>query len=203
LTPLQDRPSLRAALGSNRPRGSPRYVQPGRATSQPVGPTRVGPGPHLMREGRRCKDHQRLIQPQPAAGQPLGPTPAGPGPHLVRKRRQRRATARHFSSWRHRLIAVMRRIDAARPAAQRGHATPAGRSPALDLREPDSAAWTHPRRDLCYLEMVMLSCRLGTCVHLDHEFVLRRMRRRPQELSEARRRHGRNGQPGRRDESRR
>jgi len=30
------------------------------------------------------------------------------------------------------LIAVMRRIDAARPAAQRGHATPAGRSPALD-----------------------------------------------------------------------
>jgi hypothetical protein len=101
------------------------------------------------------------------------------------------------------LIAVMRRIDAARPAAQRGHATPAGRSPALDLREPDSAAWTHRRRDLCYLEMVMLSCRLGTSVHLDHEFVLRRMRRRPQELSEARRRHGRHGQPGRRDESRR
>jgi TPR repeat protein len=30
------------------------------------------------------------------------PPQGGPGPHLVRKRPQRRATARHFSSWRHR-----------------------------------------------------------------------------------------------------
>jgi hypothetical protein len=97
----------------------------------------AGPGPHLVGEGRRCRDHQRDVQPQPAqanrrdppqldqartwyekaadggntnAMYNLGqlvtnqwdPPQGGPGPHLVRKRPQRRATARHFSSWRHR-----------------------------------------------------------------------------------------------------
>jgi hypothetical protein len=55
----------------------------------------AGPGPHLVREGRRWRQHQRDVQPQPAGDQPVGPTPGwtrpAPGTKKAAKKGHRTA----------------------------------------------------------------------------------------------------------------